>query len=362
MPKNSHPQNSEETGWLTRDRLTGLALIAAAAASLYICYRITTPFLPALIWAVALAVMAHPAHDWLSRHISQPSLAAFLAVAIVAIVLLGPLIWLSNEVFGEVSSGIEKIQSDASTGRWRKAVERNEKVAAAVRWLERRVNVKEEVKKLADSTRERAGLLLAGTISSVTQLFIALFALFFFFRDRAKALRSVRAFVPLSAKEVNEVFERIRAVIHAAIYGTLVVAAVQGALGGLMFFFLGLPAPVLWGTAMAVAAVIPVLGAFVIWAPAALFLAMEGDWGKALILTAWGTLVVSLIDNLLYPILVGKEMRLHTLPVFIAIVGGLFVYGAPGLILGPVALAVTLALLDILRRRTAHGKPAEVPT
>jgi len=362
MPKTSHPQTGEETGWLTRERLTGLALIATAAASVYICYRIVTPFFPALIWALALAVMAHPVHGWLSRHISKPSLAAFLAVAMVAIVLLGPLIWLSNEVFSEAFSGIERIQSEASSGRWRKAVERNEKVASAIGWLEKRVNVKEEVKKLADSARERAGPILAGTISSITQLMIALFTLFFFFRDQAKALRSLRSFLPLSEREMNEVFERIRAVIHAAIYGTLVVAAVQGALGGLMFWFLGLPSAILWGTAMALVAVIPVLGAFVIWAPAALFLAIEGDWGKALILTAWGAFVVGLIDNLLYPILVGKEMRLHTLPVFIAIVGGLFVYGAPGLILGPVALAVTLALLDILRRRTAHGRAAELPT
>ena len=112
---------------------------------------------------------------------------------------------------------------------------------------------------------------------------------------------------------------------------------------------------------MAVVAVIPFLGAFVIWAPAAVFLLLEGDWGKALILTGWGVFVVGLIDNLLYPMLVGKEMRLHTLPVFFAIVGGLFVYGAPGVILGPVTLAVTLALLDILRRRTAHGKPVDQP-
>jgi predicted PurR-regulated permease PerM len=362
MAKNSHPQIGEETGRLTRERLLGLALLAAAAVSLYICYRIVTPFLPALIWAVALAVMAHPVHDWLSRHISLPGAAAFLAVAMVAVVLLGPLVWLSNEVFSEVFSGIDKIQSEASSGRWRRAVERNAKLAPALYWLEKRVNVKEEAKKLADSARERAGPILAGTISSITQLMIALFALFFFLRDRAKVLRSLRSFAPLSEKEINEVFERIRAVIHATIYGTLVVSAVQGALGGLMFWVLGLPAPVLWGTAMAVVAVIPVLGAFVIWAPAAFFLALEGDWGKATILTAWGIFVVGLIDNLLYPILVGKEMRLHTLPVFIAIVGGLFVYGAPGLIVGPVALAVTLALLDILRRRTAHGKPAELPT
>ena len=95
-----------------------------------------------------------------------------------------------------------------------------------------------------------------------------------------------------------------------------------------------------------------------IWVPAALFLGLQGDWGKALILTVWGTVVIGLIDNLLYPILVGKKLRLHTALVFIAIVGGLALFGGSGLILGPVVLAMTDALIEIWRRRTAAGNAA----
>jgi predicted PurR-regulated permease PerM len=111
---------------------------------------------------------------------------------------------------------------------------------------------------------------------------------------------------------------------------------------------------------MAVLAVVPVLGAFVVWVPAALFLALTGSWGKALILVGWGGLVVSLIDNLLYPVLVGQRLRLHTLPVFIAIVGGLALFGSAGLVLGPVTLAITVALVEVWRRRTAGGRAAEM--
>jgi predicted PurR-regulated permease PerM len=134
---------------------------------------------------------------------------------------------------------------------------------------------------------------------------------------------------------------------------------VQGALGGLMFWWLGLPAPILWGAVMGLLAIVPVLGAFVVWLPAAKFLAARGQWGKAVILLLWGTVVVGLINNLLYPILVGKRLRLHTVPVFFAIVGGLAVFGATGIILGPVILALTDAILEIWRRRTAAGRPAE---
>jgi predicted PurR-regulated permease PerM len=130
-------------------------------------------------------------------------------------------------------------------------------------------------------------------------------------------------------------------------------------LGGLMFWVLGIPGALLWGAVMALLAIVPVLGAFVVWVPAALFLVLQGNWGKALILTAWGAGVVSLIDNLLYPLLVGKRLRLHTLPVFIAIVGGILLFGSAGVILGPVTLAVTVALVDIWRRRTASGYRVE---
>jgi predicted PurR-regulated permease PerM len=110
---------------------------------------------------------------------------------------------------------------------------------------------------------------------------------------------------------------------------------------------------------MAILSTVPVLGAFVIWLPQARFLALGGDWGKALILAIWGSVVVSLIDNLLYPVLVGSKLRLHTLPVFFAIVGGLIVFGGSGLILGPVVLALTVALIEAWRQRTRGGHTVE---
>jgi predicted PurR-regulated permease PerM len=151
---------------------------------------------------------------------------------------------------------------------------------------------------------------------------------------------------------MDRVFRRVCDTVHATLYGTLAVAAVQGTLGGLMFWWLGLPASVLWGLVMGVLAIVPVLGAFIVWIPAALLLALEGSWGKALILVVWGGVVVGGIDNLMYPILVGNRLKLHTIPAFMAIVGGLIVFGPSGLILGPVTLTVTMLLLEIWRSRT----------
>jgi predicted PurR-regulated permease PerM len=120
-------------------------------------------------------------------------------------------------------------------------------------------------------------------------------------------------------------------------------------LGGLIFWWLGLPAPLVWGLAMAILAIVPMLGAFIVWAPAAVYFILEGHWTNAVILIAWGTLVIGTIDNLLYPILVGDSLKLHTVPAFISILGGIIIFGPSGLLLGPLVVTTVIVLLEIWR-------------
>jgi predicted PurR-regulated permease PerM len=148
-------------------------------------------------------------------------------------------------------------------------------------------------------------------------------------------------------------FGRIADTVYATVYGTLAVAALQGFLCGLMFWWLGLPLPLLWGVVMALLALVPVLGVFVIWIPAAIFLALEGSWGKALILSLWGAIVAGNVDNLLRPILMGNRLKFHTIPVFISILGGMLLFGSSGLILGPVILTTVTTLLEFWRSRVS---------
>src|SRR5690606_21242204 len=120
-----------------------------------------------------------------------------------------------------------------------------------------------------------------------------------------------RSMLPLTHEETEEVFRVVQDTVYATLWGHVAVAFIQGALGGLMFWFLGLSAPLLWGVVMGLLAIVPVLGAFVVWVPAAAYLALTGEMTKAIVLTVWGTLVVGLIDNILYPMLVGRRLRLH---------------------------------------------------
>jgi predicted PurR-regulated permease PerM len=346
-------------GFLSRQRMLALVLLAATALGLYVCYRIALPFFPALAWATALAVVAHPVHDWLFARLRKPNLAALVAVMLVAVLLVGPLVLVTQALLSEAQSGLQKIQQHLQSGEWRRVFADHPRLKTIVDWSWRNLDAGAEAKQAAGYVADRAQSMLTGSAWAMLQLALALFTLFFLFRDRREALKGVRSLVPLSNREADAVLARVADTIHATIYGTLVVSAIQGILGGLMFWILGLPGPLLWGLMMSLLAVIPSAGAFLIWLPAAVIVAVQGHWAKALILAGWGATAVSLIDNLLYPILVGQRLRMHTLLVFFAILGGVFLFGASGIILGPVSFALTLALVDIWRRRTAGGRAAE---
>jgi len=154
-------------------------------------------------------------------------------------------------------------------------------------------------------------------------------------------------------------FSQIGDTILATVNGSLTVALVQSILAGVMYTILGVPASMLWGGATFIAALIPVFGTFMIWGPIAGYLILIGSWVKALVLVGWGMLAIGTIDNILYPYLVGDRLRLHTVPTFFAILGGIGLFGPAGLILGPVTLAITIGLLQVWWSRTAEGGTAE---
>ena len=343
----------------SRERLALYALLALAAVGIALSVIVAGPFIPGLTWALAFAVVGHPIHEWMSRRVQRPGVAAALSVAVVVLAIVCPMLFVGWQVGRALSDSSTAVSGKMQTGVLERQLEERPRLAAVYRWLTINLDLEEQLKAAGESLQQRAGRWLQRMATGIVQLLVALFALFYFFRDRDQVLALVRSLLPLSQAEADEFMERIRAMTHATIYGTVVVALIQGALGGLMFAILGIPGAVLWGLVMGLLAIVPVLGAFVIWLPAAAWLAVQGQWAQAMILAAWGTIVVGLIDNFLSPMLVGKEMRLHTLPVFIAIVGGLVTFGAAGIVLGPVVLAATVAILDILRRRTAHGGSAE---
>ena len=335
-----------------------IVLIAVTAVVLYLCYVIALPFIASLIWALALAVLVFPVYKKIEGYVKNRNLAAGLATFLVAVVIVVPMIVVARQVVREVWRNAEFVRNEVENGEWRSQIEQNQYSAIALRWIEDEMDLRGTLEQTANYLPE----FLSSSIWILFQLLITFFALFFFFRDYDLFLRGVRRLVPLSAKETDEIFKRVTDALYATVFGEILISLVQGVLGGLMFWILDLPAPVLWGFVMALVGFLPVVGTWMIWTPAAVYLMMNGEWIKGVVLIAWGILALSVFTSFLYPKLVGDRLRLHTLLVFIAIIGGIMAFGTVGIILGPLILALTISLLDIWKERMDDDETAVAET
>jgi predicted PurR-regulated permease PerM len=347
----------------TRRRLTLAALLGMTVVGIGLSAVIVTPFVPALTWAFALAVVSDPLRLWIRSRLKSPNLAAAVPVVIVTAVILVPTALIAWKVGQQAADLFEHVTRFVDSGAAR---ERLSQVPGGSQLYDALMGPDSGSEDAAAELEkavvpEQAGAWLRATVWGIVQSVIAVFVLFFLFRDRDTIIETLRRYLPMSDHELDYLFERVRGMTHATIYGNLVTSACQGALGGIMFALLGIPNALLWSVAMALLSLIPSAGAFLIWLPASAMLAAQGAWGKASLLAVWGVAVVGSIDNILYPYLVGQRVRLHTLVVFLSVVGGLASFGAPGLVLGPIIVAATIAMIEILRRRTRRDRSATQP-
>ena len=351
QPQTKRLTATQQTDWGSLRNVRTLVLITVTALGIYLCIRLAAPFLPALAFAMALAVLFTPLQKWLEAKLKRPTLAAILSTVAIGVIVVVPLTFVGEQLVVQAANSAALIESKVKSGEWRRTLEAQPQLASIASAIEQRIDLAGTIKALTTWLSATAGAVVKGSVMQVIGICLTFYLLFFFLRDRRAALKSLCDLSPLSTADMDHLFVRVGDTIYATVYGTLAVSCVQGFLGGLMFWWLDLPAPLLWGFVMALLAVVPILGAFVVWMPAALYLAMEGNWGDAAILSAWGVFVVGTIDNLMRPILVGSRLKLHTVLAFMSVVGGLILFGSAGLILGPVALTITMELLSVWRNR-----------
>ena len=309
---------------------------AMVAAALYGCYRLFTPFLSAIAWALAIAVVGAPLHRALSSKVKNPHLAAGISVTVIACIVIFPAWIASQQIVSQATNAI---------GYW---IEHEPWKNVPTDFPFRDYF---DVRGSLQHVAAQIPGILKTSVDALTQLPIAGFCLFFFFRDQKLMVDYLRTWLPLSGEEFDQITSRISDILYATIWGRLLLATIQGALGGMMFWWLGLPTPLLWFMVMSVLALLPFLGAALVWFPAAAYLLWSGSVVQGIVLLAWGGLVVSSIDNVLYPLLVGPRMQLHPLMTFFGVIGGVAWFGASGIILGPVILATTAALLEVWNHR-----------
>lgn len=319
----------------------------------YLCWLLIAPFVPALAFAFALAMLGEPLFNRLEKRLGGRSAAAFVTVVLICLTIVIPVSFLFWILVQEAIHGISDIAAESNSGDLRGRLEHLALLGPLMRWLDARMDLSQEALQAARGMTQTLSTLTSSIVSSsawaVTQAATMVVVLFYFIRDQETILRVFRALLPFTEEESGRLCARIAETIRVSLYGKMVVAGIQGGLGGLIFWWLGLPAPAFWGCVMALLSVLPVLGAFVIWVPTAVALALQGQLGRALILMGWGLLIVHPVDNFLGPVLVGSKLHLHTLLIFVSVIGGLAAFGASGIVVGPVTVAIAVSLFEIRR-------------
>jgi len=341
-------------GW-SRVRLRAIALALLAAGGIYLCFRLAQPCIPSLVWAGALALVFSPLHRWIEARVRRPNLAAAISLVIIGLLVVAPATWFGQKLMEQAISVPQSIQKQIAAGKWHITGDKHSHVAHFLLLLQQQASLPENASIATNWLKTLISRLIKESAIAVVQVCLTLYFLFYFLRDRLRVLKAIRGILPLTESEADTLFSRVNDTIHATLYGILAVSALQGLLGGLMYWWLGVPSPWFWALLMAAFAFVPVVDTFVLWLPAAVYLGLEGRWGEALGVAALGSLVVRAIENFLYPVLVKGRLKLHPVSIFVALLGGLLLFGWSGLVLGPAALTVTTTLLEICANRI--GEP-----
>lgn len=347
----------------TSDRLTTVLSYGALLFLGYLVLKIISPFLMPLAWSAVLAIFFSPLHANLKSKLS-PTVAALISTLAVTILLIVPVLLVLLYATREAIDSSAKIQAMVGSGA-------NLLPSNALAWVREHLPesaqsmdvigpLRQAAEKVAAYMASSFGALLKNAFSFVMNLFILLFALFFMFRDGSAVLRAVRHLMPFEKDLQDNMLKESGDLIFASVAVALLIALIQGFLGGVAFAVTGLPVPVFMAVLIAFFSIVPVVGSALVWFPAAVWLAVQGHWGRALAVVIICGGVAGIADNIVRPLLLRNRTKLNDLLLFISILGGLQAFGLLGLIVGPTVVAAALGVLRVYmeHREEVEREPA----
>ena len=336
-----------------QDKALVVLTVAVSIAFAWIMW----PFFGAILWATILAIVFAPVQRRLTDAIpGHRNFVALVVMAIIVGIVLLPLALTTASLVNEVSTLYERIQAgDLNVGRFlQRFLDALPSWAGSILDRLGLTHVADIQKAVTAILKEgsqfiatQAVVVGMGTANFFISLFIMLYLLFFLLRDGGSLYKRISKSVPLQPEQKTGLFEKFVVVVRAMIKGTVLVAVIQGALGGFIFWVLGMHAPVLWGVVMALLSMLPAVGAAVIWFPVGIYLLATGSVWQGIVLLAFGAGVIGLVDNVLRPYLVGKDTRMPDYVVLISTLGGIVTFGISGFVLGPLIAAMFIAVWDI---------------
>lgn len=348
------------------DKTFVLVLLLVSLAFLWVLW----PFYGAVFWGAILALMFSPLFLRLLLKMPQKrTLAALLTVSTILVLVILPVGLIIALLTQEAGSVYERVQSgELSFSRYSQQV-----YNALPTWitglLDRTglTNLGLIQARISDSLTKGSQFIATQALSIgqnafdfFVSFFIMLYLLFFFLRDGSALSKLIKEAIPMEAEIKRNIFSKFTTVIRATVKGNIVVAVLQGALGGLIFWFLGIHAPVLWGTLMAFLSLLPAVGAALVWIPVAIYFLATGAIWQGALLIAFGVLVIGLVDNILRPVLVGKDTKMPDYVVLVSTIGGMSLFGLNGFVIGPLIAAMFMAAWDIFAK-ARQSEPVESP-
>lgn len=324
------------------------------------------PFYGALLWAAILAILFHPLQGLLVRRLNgRRNLAAALSLLACICIVVIPGSFILASLAQEAASLYERI----STQQFDLGEILEQIRAALPDFIVQAISAFEfgdfsEIQsRLTSFLAQSAQTIATGAVNigqSTAQFFVGLavmlYVLFFLFRDGIALTATIRSSSPLSSAHTDQLMTKFIEVVKATVRGNLIIAVIQGGIGGVTFWLLGVQGALLWGVVMGILSLLPAVGSFLVWGPVAIYMLISGDYVRGLILLAVGVLIISMIDNLLRPTLVGRGLRLPDYVVLVSTLGGLALFGINGFVIGPLIAALFVAAWSLFResRFTAH--------
>jgi predicted PurR-regulated permease PerM len=336
-----------------------LAFLAVFLFVLYYVFRILQPFLSALIWAAILSTASYPLFRWLSKKLRRPRLASVLTCVFLTFVIVVPMFLLLIVLAGQSVEAYRFVEGKIREGELGQLNTLRER--PAYQWLEShltalgvpepdlKASAVRALRSVSQFLVSHSSNVFSGFAGFVVNFFVMLFTMYYLFLRGPDVLLELRRLSPLRAEVEDAIISKFQDVTVATIQVTFVTALVQGAVGGLVFFLFGIPAPILWGAVMSFLALLPLIGMALVWGPAAIYYVLTGAVGKGILLAAIFIAVVGSIDNILRPVLLRHRAQVSTLWIFLAVLGGVSVFGFLGLVLGPLVVAVLFALIEIYK-------------
>jgi predicted PurR-regulated permease PerM len=327
------------------------------AIFVYLFYKVMAPFIIPICWGAILAIVFYPLYKRLNRKIKSTGLASLMMSLLIFIVILGPAVYLLISLVGEAADAFIWIDNAYQSGQLKEYVSKmmpfvntiQKKMASYpdLASLDFETVIKNSVGTVTSAIGSKATAVIANISKTVFQFLLVLFSMYFLFRDGDKLVHLMKRITPLEPDQIGYIYSYLKEVIEGTMYGGVVMALIQGSLGGILFALMGISSPVFWGAVMGFLSFLPVLGPFLIYIPAGIIFLISGSIFKGIFTLLFGVIVISQVDNFVRPLLFRGKTQMHTMLMFFSIMGGLALFGLVGIVLGPFIAAVFMSIVKI---------------